>query len=122
MPGGIYDYNTTGSDDVLATGLSVFPHGLRVLNFLAVSDAPISVDRGRWLSALRRYAIDGRPVFDPANPQSQAVLERYARLADSLGKPAEKNGLEDSSSMRQKIRNPLVITDDNMGWEWREID
>jgi spermidine synthase len=122
LPGGIYYYNTTGSDDVLATGLSVFPHGLRVLNFLAVSDAPFEVDRGRWFSALRRYAIDGRPVFDSANSQSQAVLERYAQLADSLGKPPAENGLEDSSSMRQRIRNPLIITDDNMGWEWREID
>jgi spermidine synthase len=121
-PGGIYYYNTTGSNDVVATGLSVFPHGLRVLNFLAVSDSPISLDRDRWLATLRRYAIDGRPVFDVSNSDSEAVLQKYALLADSIGKPPSDNGLEDSASMRQRIKNPLIITDDNMGWEWREVN
>src|SRR5262249_10232918 len=45
--GGVYYYNTTGSDDVVATGLSVFPYGLRVANFLAVSSSPLTVDKQR---------------------------------------------------------------------------
>jgi SAM-dependent methyltransferase len=118
-PGGLYYYNTTGSDDVVATGLSVFPFGLRVFNFLAVSDSPILVDKHRWADVLGRYSIDGRLVFDPANPAASGVIEKYMVLADSVSRPQIGNGMEDSESMRARIKNPLIITDDNMGWEWR---
>jgi len=118
-PGGLYYYNTTGSDDVVATGLSVFPFGLRVFNFLAVSDSPILVDKHRWADVLGRYSIDGRLVFDPANPAASGVIEKYMVLADSVSRPQIGYGMEDSESMRARIKNPLIITDDNMGWEWR---
>lgn len=119
-PGGVYFYNTTGSDDVVATGLSVFPYGLRVLNFLAVSDAPLPVDKQRWSAVLAKYAIDGRSVFDSANAATRALLEKYMELADSVVRPQTSYGLENSVSMRERIKSPLIITDDNMGWEWRE--
>jgi spermidine synthase len=118
-PAGIYYYNTTGSDDVVATGLSVFPYGLRVLNFLAVSDSPIKFDLERWFATLPGYSIDGKSVFDPRSAESAKVLRRYVLLADSLTKPPTPDGLEDAGSMRQRIKNPLIITDNNMGWEWR---
>jgi spermidine synthase len=118
-PRGIFYYNTTGSDDVVATGLSVFPFGLRVFNFLAVSDSPIRVDKRRWADVLGRYWINGRPVFDPANPSASDILQKYMVLADSVSRPQIDNGMENSDSMRARIKNPLIITDDNMGWEWR---
>ena len=118
-PHDLYYYNTTGSDDVVATGLSVFPFGLRVLNFLAVSNSPISVDKQRWAEVLRRYSIEGKLVFDPTNPALSGLLEQYMALADSVSRPQIPYGMEDSNSMRGRIKNPLIITDDNMGWEWR---
>jgi spermidine synthase len=118
-PRGFFYYNTTGSDDVVATGLSVFPFGLRVFNFLAVSDSPIRVDKRRWADVLGRYSIDGRQVFEPANPSACDILQKYMVLADSASRPQIGNGMENSDSMRARIKNPLIITDDNMGWEWR---
>jgi predicted membrane-bound spermidine synthase len=120
-PGGTFYYNTTGSDDVIATGLSVFPFGLRVFNFLAVSDSPILVDKHRWAEVLGRYSIDGRVVFEPANPAASDILAKYMVLADSVSRPQVDNGMENSESIRARIKNPLIITDDNMGWEWRSI-
>jgi spermidine synthase len=117
--GGVYYYNTTGSDDVVATGLSVFPHGLRVLNFLAVSDAPIEIDKVRWLSQLRQFSIDSKPVFVVGNPESEALLQKYSELADTVLQAPAPTGLEYGPSMRQRIKDPSIITDDNMGWEWR---
>ena len=117
--GGVYYYNTTGSDDVVATGLSVFPHGLRVLNFLAVSDAPIEIDKVRWLAQLRQFSIDSKPVFAAGNPESEALLQRYSELADTVLQAPVPTGLEYGPSMRRRIRDPFIITDDNMGWEWR---
>ncbi len=82
--GGVFYYNTTGSEDVVATGLHVFPFGLRVLNFLAVSDDPMRLNEGRWMAILRQYKIDGRAVFPPSDPKSDKTLEAYAVLAKDL--------------------------------------
>ena len=117
---GVFYYNTTGSDDVVATGLSVFQSGLRVVNFLAVSDSPLRVDKERWSSVLSRYVIDGRRVFDSASPEARSTFDRYWALADSVSQPQVNFGMESSDSMRARIRNPMIITDDNMGWEWRD--
>jgi hypothetical protein len=119
--GGIYYYNTTGSDDVIATGLAVFPYGLRIVNFLAVSDSPISVDKQHWASILRSYSIEGRTIFDPNSPATSALFTKYMAFADSVSRPHVYFGMEDSNSMRARLKNSLIITDDNMGWEWRDI-
>jgi spermidine synthase len=118
-PGGIYYYNTTGSDDVLATGLSVFPYGLRVVNFLAVSNSPITVNQERLVSVLRSYKINDRLVFEPGQSEADAVIQKYRELADSVGQDQIPYGMEQAASMRRRIKNPLIFTDDNMGWEWR---
>jgi len=119
-PGGVYYYNTTGSDDVLATGLSVFPFGLRVLNFLAVSDSPLPVDKQKWFAILAKYTIDGRAIFSSGKDEISTLLEKYLALAESVSQPQISHGMENSASMRARIRNSRIITDDNMGWEWRE--
>jgi spermidine synthase len=120
--GGLYYYNTTGSDDVVATGLSVFPHGLRVLNFLAVSDSPLSIDKDRWMAILRKYRIDNQMVFDQSRAESEATLANYLKLADSVAQPPVPRGIETSESLNARLGRHPIITDDNMGWEWRTLD
>jgi spermidine synthase len=117
-PGGTYYFNTTESVEAVATALSVFPYGLRVFNFLAVSDAPLGVATERWLADLRLYQINGRLVFDPANPETKLTLARYAALAQTVHQAPLRMGLEGSDSMRARMGNPRLITDDNMGLEW----
>ncbi len=121
-PGGVYYFNTTGSDDVLATGLSVFPYGLRVLNFLAVSDSPLQFSKDRWMSVLSLYKIDNRAVFSPSSSASQSTLVNYMALADSLNRPGAASQMESSDSLNARLVRPEIITDDNMGWEWRQVN
>ena len=121
-PGGIYYYNTTESDDAIATGLSVFPYGLRVVNFLAVSDSPIVVQKDRWLALLQQYRIDGALVFDPQNPRTARTLEAYAALADTVNYAPRFLGMEYAASMNARLGKRLIFTEDNMGWEWRCAD
>jgi spermidine synthase len=117
-PGGVYYFNTTESDETIATALHVFPYGLRVINVVAVSDSPMAVDKDRWMSILRRYTIDGKTMFDPIDPAAQKMLAGYMALADTLEEPPRFLGLESSDSLRLRTAKRLIITDDNMGLEW----
>jgi spermidine synthase len=116
--GGIYYFNTTESDETIATALRVFPYGLRVINFVAVSDSPITLDKNRWLGILREYKIDGKPVFEPSNPASENVLGAYMAFADTVNAPPRFFGIESSDSLRKRLGRFRIITDDNMGMEW----
>jgi len=118
-PGGIFYYNTTTSDDVVATGLHIFPYGLRVVNFLAVSDSPFHPDVDHWMRILRDYRIDNHTVLPVDDPASQVTLSAYAALAESLKKTPRFVGMESSESLNSRLGRRLIITDDNMGWEWR---
>jgi spermidine synthase len=117
-PGGVYYFNTTESDETIATALHVFPYGLRVINFLAVSDSPMTLDMDRWISILRRYSIDGKTMFDPLDPAAKKMLAGYMALAETLKEPPRFLGLEASDSLRMRTAKRLIITDDNMGLEW----
>jgi hypothetical protein len=118
QPGGLYYFNSTESDEALATGLSVFPYGLRVINFLAVSDSPIEFNTDRWIALLRTYQIDGRNLFDPLDPNTQRVLTAYQALGQTLLNTPRFFGLESGESLRARLGKQLLITDDNMGLEW----
>jgi spermidine synthase len=117
-PGGIYYFNSTGSYAGMATALREYPYGLRVLNFLMVSDSPIIVDKARWERNLREFQIDGRPVFPAADAQAQEALKTYLSFADTLNQPPTFFGLESSESLRPRLNHLATITDDNMGGEW----
>ena len=119
-PGGIYYFNSTESDETIATALRVFPYGLRVINFLAVSDSPIAVAKERLIESLHSYKIDGRLVFDPeTKPGTQKALASYMALIDTINAPPRFLGMESSDSLRARLGRRFIITDDNMGLEWR---
>jgi spermidine synthase len=116
-PGGVTYYNTTSSGDVQYTGATVFPYALRFVNFLAVSDSPLTLDKERWSTALAGYQIDGRPVLNLADPAQRKRNEEVLHLADLWDVP---NGpLESRASLLRRLQGARVITDDNMGTEWR---
>jgi spermidine synthase len=119
-PHGVFFYNTTGSDDVVATGLAVFPHALRVYNAIALSNSPLVFDRERWRSVLLSYTIDGKRVVDANSPAEMRRLDEIVNLADGPpvggSKPIEGN---DEMRRRLRDRHNVIITDDNMGVEWR---
>ena len=121
-PGGVEYYNTTWSGEALLTGATVFPNALRIGNFLAVSDSPIAFDTERLRSVLSTYRIDGRAVFDLTKPEDRSALERIVSLPSDPGR--DDNGklvpvMEERMSLLQRLKGMRLITDDNMGTEWR---
>jgi SAM-dependent methyltransferase len=116
-PGGILYYNTTWSEEVMATGASVFPYSLRIANFLAVSDTPFTLDKERWKEALTSYRLEGKPVFDLSNPLHRERLEEILSVADEPDAP--KSMHETRAGMLKRLVKVPIITDDNMGTEWK---
>ena len=122
-PGGISFYNTTGSPAAQRTGALKFPGALRFINFMAVSDSPIVLNRPRWERVLREYRIEGQPVFDLSDAQQRTRLQEILTLADSLSagygpdKPTGEN-LETRDGILARTEGAPTITDDNMTTEW----
>jgi spermidine synthase len=123
LPGGVLYYNTTESGEVQLTGVTVYPYALRVVNFLAVSDSPIQVDKDRWRRVLESYRIEGKPVFDLTRPEHRERLSEMLALADTvqLSNPEELMTMEYAGTIRERYRGRRLITDDNMGTEWMDI-
>ncbi|HET6928908.1 MAG TPA: fused MFS/spermidine synthase [Candidatus Acidoferrum sp.] len=116
--GGIHYFNTTESDETIATALSVFPYAMRIVNFLAVSDSPLSLDQAKWLQSLAAFRIDGVPSFHVETPEGQRLLAAYAAFADTIHAPPRFFGMESDASLRARLGRQRIITDDNMGREW----
>ncbi|HTZ98269.1 MAG TPA: methyltransferase domain-containing protein [Terriglobales bacterium] len=116
-PGGLFLYNTTGSRNVMATGLAAFPYVMRVANALVVSDSPLVFDRERWRAALLTYDIDGKPIIDASDSNQMRALDHLVNIPDD---PTGKQifSIEDNRQLRQRLQNLTVITDDNMATEW----
>ncbi len=121
-PGGLAYYNTTSSPDVYKTAATVFPHALRVINFVAVSDAPLVLTRDGFASVLRAYRIEGAPALDLSREADRKAWDDAMELADSIrAVPPEDYGLESRDSLLARTDGARVITDDNMASEWREL-
>ncbi|MGA8617870.1 MAG: fused MFS/spermidine synthase [Candidatus Sulfotelmatobacter sp.] len=117
-PSGVLFYNATGSDDVLATASTVYPYVLRFLNCVAVSDSPLIFDRDRWRAVLLSYVIDGKHVVDASDPKQLHKLDDIVGIPqDPTGRSS--NSFENNDQLRSRLQNRLIITDDNMGSEWR---
>jgi spermidine synthase len=118
-PAGVHFYNTTDSQEVMATGVRVFPFGMRVANFMVVSDSPLELDRKRWLDILSEYRIDGKPVFDLSKELDQRRLLEVVSMAETLDRDVHGiYTLESADHIRARTAGLRLITDDNMGTEW----
>jgi spermidine synthase len=118
QPGGVLFYNTTGSEDAIATGLAVYPYAFRLVNALAVSDSPLVFDRVRWKTILLSYVIDGKPVIDVNDPKQLEKVDKITAIPeDPTGRTLIS--VESNDQLRSRLRKRLIITDDNMGLEWR---
>jgi spermidine synthase len=119
-PGGVDFYNTTESDEALATGVKVFPFGMRLANFIVVSDTPLKLDANRWLDVLLHYNIDGKPVFDVSREDHRRRLSEVMSMITTMDRdvPGFFFTLESAARIRTRTAQVRVITDDNMGTEW----
>ena len=110
LPAGLFYFNTTWSEDVLKTAATTFPHALRVNNFVAVSDAPISFDRARWRASLEALRVEGRPLLELDREEDRRLLESLLAYGD----------LEGREALLARTSRAAVVTDDNMVPELRE--
>ncbi|MCC7047481.1 MAG: methyltransferase domain-containing protein [Alphaproteobacteria bacterium] len=119
-PGGIAIYNTTYSDRALRTACVGYPQSLRYLNVMVVSRQSMPVDRERLDRTLRALTVDGAPLF----PDDAAGAARRAEILASTAMPDRANQnvkaiAESCASILARTEGLPLITDDNMGEEWR---
>ncbi|MEO8576044.1 MAG: fused MFS/spermidine synthase [Gemmatimonadales bacterium] len=119
--GGVFLYNTTWSQDAIKTALTEFKHGMRVENFMAVSDRPMAFDSVRWNSVLAEYRIDGKPVFDRNVPSERTRFDTLMAFATSASRPPRNFGLKGGESLLARMPHARVVTDDNMLPEWHTL-
>jgi hypothetical protein len=123
-PGGIFFYNTTESDRVQRTGCLAFAHGARFTNHMVLSDAPIAWDFQRWRRILTSYRIDGRPVLDSTRNEDRAELNQLMSWQNGLAPNqanSEERHIEPCADVLVRTSGQKVVTDDNMGSEWRHF-
>lgn len=116
--GGIFFFNTTSAPEAAKTAMTVFPHGLRVYNFVAVSDSPMSFDKDRWRKLLTTYEIDGKKVLDLDTELGQQTLGWLMDWADSVNSAPDDESIERRESMLARIADARIVTDDNMATEF----
>jgi predicted membrane-bound spermidine synthase len=119
-PGAVFFFNTTHSEDVLATAARSFPYALRVYNFVAVSDQPLAMDRTRWHDLLTTMRVHGEPVIDLTKEYHRERLAELEAYVDTVNQEPDAEGLESRESMLVRFRDAKTVTDDNMVPEWRD--
>lgn len=117
--GGALLYNTTFSPRALLTGATVFPYALRIMGYVAVSDSPLQIDLERWRSVLLQYKLEGTPVFNMDTNASQQTLQKIISLGKDVPPKSEWGGMEFGDDIRRRYAGLRLVTDDNMGDEWR---
>ena len=118
--GGIFFYNTTGSRRVQRTACMTLPGGLLFINHMAVSNGPVVVDFDRWKQTLINYRIDGKSVLDLTREADQRKLDRLMGLKAQWDNPAQEEAdIMPCSEILRHSHGLALITDDNMGTEWR---
>ncbi|MBV8919973.1 fused MFS/spermidine synthase [Bradyrhizobium sp.] len=112
-PGGIFFYNTTNSRRAQRTGCTAFPYGARFLNHMLVSQTPIAWNYERWRRTLETYSIDGKRAF-ASDGTDRARLDEL--MADYR---QDSTTIESCPELLKETAGKTLVTDDNMGTEWR---
>lgn len=115
---GVFFWNTTWSAPAQKTACGVFKHGFRLINFMAASDSEVVLDKALWRQRLEQYRVDGKPVFDLANPQHHRRLDEVLAFADRLPTGGETTDVERCESLVARMLTVPFVTDDNMATEW----
>jgi spermidine synthase/MFS family permease len=113
-PGGVFFYNTTDSRRVQRTGCTAFAYGARFINHVVVSETPIAWDFARWRTVLENYKIDGKPEFDLSHAADRTRIDS---LVTQFGRGGPM--IEECPELLAATKDKTLITDDNMGTEWR---
>ncbi len=121
-PGGIFHFNTTASADAYRTAFTLFPYGLRFINFATVSDSPIEVSAERLKRAIDAHRIDGVLTLDSTRADDRQRRGEVLALMRSIDGPSVPFGLETRAHALPLLAHARVITDDNMVPEWRGAD
>jgi spermidine synthase len=119
-PGGLFFFNTTHSEEVLATGARSWPYAMRVYNCMAASDSPIALEKDSWRSFISSFRIQGKLVLDPADDGDRAVIEELASYPDTIHEAPDREGLESRESLLVRLAHAKTVTDDNMASEWHD--
>lgn len=117
-PGGRMLFNTTWSGWAQKTGCTVFGHGVRIVNMVALGRDPVRIDRPRWRANLERYAIAGKPVFDLSRDDHRARLEEVLTVRDRHRPDGGIGWYETCESILVRTAGLDVITEDNMRGEF----
>ncbi len=110
-PGGVYYFNSTSEGRVQKTAASIFPHAWRLAHLMIVGDAPIEPDLERMRDQIAAYRLYRRPVLDTTRDDDRRILDDVM-----AGMRAE---LEPRAAILARTSDLAVISDDNMGTEWR---
>lgn len=106
--GGVMLYNTTGSEDVVYTAATVFPHIARVGTAVAGSDRPFTLTVAERRRNLQNFNHNGRPVFAAGDEKLQATLDKFAGM-----------DLSDQGEIMRAKTDLWRISDDNMATEFK---
>jgi spermidine synthase len=123
-PRGIFFFNTTDSARVQRTACLSFSNGARFSNHIVVSSTPIDWDFRRWRRVLETYRIDGRPVIDATRVEDREALDKLMTLEVDLLPGATSSDdrlIESCADILVRSVDKGVVTDDNMGTEWRHV-
>ncbi|MDA8968557.1 methyltransferase [Akkermansiaceae bacterium] len=121
-PGGIFQFNATGSDRVALTAATVFDDSHLLLNNVIASNEKIVLNKDRWRATLEAYEIDGKPLFEDS-PEGKAKIEEIVSITDNLGDRHAhiSERILTKEQMLEDGEGKKIVTDDNLGheYEWR---
>jgi predicted membrane-bound spermidine synthase len=120
--GGVVMFNATGSSEVHRTAAASFADAVRFANVMVASPDAIEIDAERWETVMEGYYINGHPVLGESEAGRAALARNSARLRaiDRPGAgPDDWDSVESRKHILARTEGLRIITDDNMGLEWR---